>query len=142
MSNAHSKAMTTDLLHYYRTTVVPTLQKERGYPNVFAVPRLVKISINTGVGRRDEKEREAIVRQLEWIVGQKVAPKKARKAIASFKTRIGLVVGAGATLRGRRMYDFLERLIFVAIPRLRDFRGIDSESVDAGGNLTLGFREH
>lgn len=118
------------------------LKKERGYSSELAVPRLVKIVVNTGIGRRDEKEREAIIRQFQMIVGQKVVPRPARTSIAAFKTRIGLIIGLSATLRGKRMYDFLERLIYVAIPRLRDFRGIDPKSVDAQGNLTVGFKEH
>ena len=134
--------MTSHLLHHYRTVVRPRLKRERGYSSELAVPRLIKIVVNAGVGRRDEKEREAIARQLELILGQKIVPKKARKSIAEFKTRLGSVVGLGATLRGRRMYDFMERLVNVAIPRLRDFRGIDPKSIDAEGNLTLGLREH
>ena len=129
-------------LHHYRSVIVPRLKKEFGYSSELAVPRLKKIVVNTGVGRRDEKEREAIAKQFERIVGQKVVPRAARKAIATFKTRIGLIIGLSATLRGQRMYDFLERLIFVAIPRLRDFRGLDPKSIDSEGNLTLGFKEH
>ncbi|MBI2038726.1 MAG: 50S ribosomal protein L5 [Candidatus Niyogibacteria bacterium] len=134
--------MTPSLLNHYRTVVVPQLKRELSKTSVLAVPRLTKIVVNTGVGRRDEKEREAIARALGLIVGQKVAPKKARKSIAAFKTRIGLVIGFGTVLRRARMYDFLERLIRVAIPRLRDFRGIDPRSIDESGNLTLGFKEH
>ncbi|MBI1957362.1 MAG: 50S ribosomal protein L5 [Candidatus Niyogibacteria bacterium] len=134
--------MASSLLHHYRTVVIPQLKRELGVTSERAVPRLVKIAVNTGIGRRDEKEREAIASQLELIVGQKVVPKKARKSIAAFKTRAGLIIGLGVTLRRARMYDFLERLIRVAIPRLRDFRGIDPKVVDKQGNLTLGFKEH
>ena len=104
--------------------------------------KLIKIVVNAGVGRRDEKEREIIVRHLELITGQKCVLRKARKSIATFKTRQGMVIGLSCTLRGRRMRDFLERMINVALARLRDFRGIDHESVDSSGNLTLGFKEH
>ena len=134
--------MTSHLLEHYRSVVLPQLKKERGYSSTMAVPRLIKIVVNTGIGRRDEKEREGIKRQFEQIVGQRVVPKKALKAIATFKTRVGSVIGFAATLRGARMYDFLERLIHVAIPRVRDFRGLDPESIDARGSLTIGVREH
>lgn len=118
------------------------LKKEQDYHNDLEVPKLVKIVVNIGVGKRDAREHEAITKYLERIVGQKVIPRKARKSISTFKTREGMVVGFSATLRGERMYDFLERLMKIAIPRLRDFRGIDIESIDASGNLTIGFKEH
>ena len=118
------------------------LEKELGLKNKMACPRLIKIVVNTGVGRREEKDIELIVGQLEMITGQKCAPRKAKQSIATFKTRKGMVVGLACTLRGNRMYDFLERLISVAIPRLRDFRGIDPKTIDSSGNLTIGFKEH
>lgn len=104
--------------------------------------KLVKIVINTGVGRREPKDIELIQKHLELITGQKCVPRKARKSISTFKTRKGQTVGLSCTLRGKRMRDFLERFLKVALPRLRDFRGIDPKSVDSSGNLTFGFKEH
>lgn len=132
----------SELMKKYKNTIIPQLRKELGSLNDLEVPRLLKIVINTGVGRKDEKEKEAIQKDLEVIMGQKIIPRKARKSIATFKSREGMVIGFGVTLRARRMYDFLERLIMIVIPRVRDFRGIDPNSVDASGNLTLGFPEH
>lgn len=111
--------------------------------NPFAAPRLIKIVINTGVGRiRDAKPREEIVRDFALIVGQKPVPTLARKAVAAFKTREGMVIGYKATLRGRRMQDFFGRLMRIALPRTRDFRGIKEEALDERGNLTIGIPEH
>lgn len=111
--------------------------------NILAMPRLVKITVNTGVGRiRDAKPREEIVRDFALIAGQKPVPTVAKKAIASFKTREGMVIGYKATLRGRRMRDFFDRLIHIAFPRTRDFRGIKEEALDERGNLTIGIPEH
>ncbi|MCH7883034.1 50S ribosomal protein L5 [Patescibacteria group bacterium] len=132
----------SELMKKYKNTIIPQLKKELDSLNDLEVPKVLKIAINTGVGRRDEKEKEMIQKDLELIVGQKVVPRKARKSIATFKSREGMVIGFGVTLRARRMYDFLERLIMIVIPRVRDFRGIDPNSVDASGNLTLGFKEH
>lgn len=123
-------------------SALPGLKKELGLENDFAVPRLVKIVVNAGTGRRDSKETEVIQKNLEMITGQRCAPRKAKKSIASFKTRKGMAVGLSCTLRGRRMYDFLERLVNVALARLRDFRGLDPKSIDSSGNLTIGFKEH
>ncbi len=111
--------------------------------NPFAAPRLIKIVVNTGVGRiRDAKPREEVMRDFALIVGQKPVSALARKAIAAFKTREGMVIGYKATLRGRRMRDFFDRLIHVALPRTRDFRGIKEEALDERGNLTIGIPEH
>lgn len=108
-----------------------------------AAPRLVKIVINTGVGRiRDAKPREEVVRDFALIAGQKPAATLARQALAAFKTRKGMVIGYKATLRGRRMRDFFDRLIQIALPRTRDFRGIKESALDARGNLTIGIAEH
>lgn len=127
----------------YRKEVIPSVQREFGHGNPMAVPRVVKVTVNTGVGRiRDEKQHEVVRRVLALITGQKPAPRPARRAIAAFKTRPGFVVGYRVTLRGRRMWDFLTRLITIAIPRQRDFRGIDPASFDGRGNLTIGFGEH
>ncbi len=119
------------------------MQAKFGYKNVMAVPRIEKVVVNCGVGRfREEKEREEIQKFLALITGQKPAPREARKAIASFKTRQGLVVGYQVTLRGKRMWDFLSRLINIALPRTRDFQGIPEKSFDPKGNLTIGIKEH
>lgn len=113
------------------------------HKNPLAAPRLIKITINTGVGRiRDAKPREEIVRDLALIVGQKPVPTLAKKAVASFKTREGMVIGYKVTLRGRRMRDFFGRLIHVAFPRTRDFRGVKEGALDEHGNLTIGIPEH
>ena len=99
--------------------------------------------MNCGVGRiRDEKDRTEIQKYLALITGQKAAPRAAKKAIASFKTREGLVIGYQVTLRGKRMFDFLTRLVSIALPRTRDFRGLDESSFDKKGNLTIGVKEH
>lgn len=127
----------------YTKEVIPHMRKEFGYSNVMAVPKITKVVVNTGVGRmRDEKERVDVQKYVALITGQKVAPRAAKKAIASFKTREGLIIGYQVTLRGVRMYDFLMRLISVALPRTRDFRGLDEKSFDPKGNLTIGVKEH
>ena len=126
----------------YRQRIASFLKKELGARPELALPRLVKIVINVGVGRKDEKEIENITKHAEIITGQKCVPKKAKKSIATFKTRQGMTVGIACTLRGSRMYDFLGRFVNITLPRLRDFRGIDSGSIDSSGNLTIGLKEH
>ncbi len=127
----------------YNKEVVPEMMKRHHLSSPLAVPRITKIAVNTGVGRiREEKDLQAIERVLGLIVGQKPSARPAKKAIASFKTRQGMTIGYMATLRGKRMYDFLSRLLDVALPRTRDFRGLEKTSVDANGNLTIGVREH
>lgn len=127
----------------YRKEVMPKMAKAFGYKNVMAVPRIEKVVVHSGVGRlRDEKQQEVVRRGLALITGQKPAHRAARQAIAAFKTRRGLTIGYQVTLRGQRMWDFLTRLVAVAIPRQRDFRGIGPASFDGRGNLTIGFREH
>lgn len=119
------------------------MMAEFKYKNVMAVPRIIKVVVNTGVGRtRDDKSHEFIQRAMALIVGQKLSPRPARKDVSAFKTRRGFIIGYAATLRGARMYDFLERLIRVALPRTRDFQGIPEESFDGRGNLTVGVKEH
>ena len=113
------------------------------YSSALAVPRILNVVLNIGIGRvKDEKEKEMIKKHLALITGQKPQDRPAKKSIASFKTREGMIIGLRATLRGKRMYDFLSRLIQVALPRSRDFRGISEKSVDGAGNLTIGIREH
>jgi len=133
----------------YQKEVVPHLVKTLNLPNVMAAPRIEKIVLNAGIGRlvtsnpqTKEKIIGEITRILELVSGQKPAPRGAKKSIAGFKLRQGEIVGFRVTLRGKRMYDFLERLISIALPRTRDFRGIPMTSIDAKGNLTLGVREH
>lgn len=127
----------------YKKEVLPALQKRFGIANVMAVPKIEKVVVHVGVGRmRDDKQQEEVQKYLALITGQKSAPRAAKKAIASFKTRKGLIIGHQVTLRGTRMYDFLIRLIDVGLPRTRDFRGLDEKSFDQKGNLTIGIKEH
>lgn len=119
------------------------MKEKFGYTNVMAIPRVAKVVVNCGVGRfRDEKDRLEVFKFLTLITGQKPAPRPAKKAIASFKTRKGLIIGYQITLRGKRMYDFLTRLIAITLPRMRDFQGISAASIDPKGNLTIGIKEN
>ena len=127
----------------YKEVVVPTLMKRFNYENVNQVPRLEKIAINIGVGdaTSDPKLLESALRDLEMIAGQHPATTKAKKSISNFKLRENQAIGARVTLRRARMYEFLDRLMTLAIPRIRDFRGIPDRSFDGRGNYTLGIRE-
>lgn len=121
----------------------PALAKELGLKNMLALPSLEKIMLSTGVGKiKDQKRLDMIADRLARVTGQKAAPRGAKKSIASFKSRQGDIVGYAVTLRGDRMWSFLEKLINVAIPRIRDFRGFSETSVDEKGSLTIGLREH
>ncbi len=123
--------------------IVPELKKELGVTNIMASPKLVKVVINSGVGRaRDKKRVELVTDRLAKITGQKVSPRQAKKSIATFKLRQGEVIGLAVTLRGQRMIDFLDKLVNVAIPRTRDFKGLDIKAIDEIGNLTIGIKEH
>lgn len=115
-----------------------------GYTNALAAPHVVKVVVSAGVGkiRADKKRLEIVEDRLARITGQKAAPRGAKKSVASFKVREGDVVGYQVTLRGKRMYDFLEKLVHVALPRTRDFRGIKLSAIDDMGNLTIGIKEH
>jgi len=127
----------------YLKTVVPALKSEFGYTNIHDVPKIVKITVNVGLGKgRDAKFADVIVDTLRRISGQAPVKTKARKSIAGFKLREGMVVGAMVTLRGERMWDFLEKLNNIAFARIRDFRGIPERSVDRDGNFNFGFTEH
>lgn len=127
----------------YQKNAVPELIKEFGITNILAAPKIRKVVVNVGTGRiRDPKQLETIEKSLAAITGQKPIERKAKKAIASFKTRIGMGVGYSVTLRGKRMYDFLDRLVGAALPRTRDFKGIPESSFDKDGNLTIGVKEH
>jgi large subunit ribosomal protein L5 len=127
----------------YRDQVVPTLQKELGYQNVMQVPRLEKIVVNVGLGEalQNAKALDAAVRDVATITGQRPIVTRARKSIAAFKLREGNPIGVKTTLRGDRMWDFLDRLCNIALPRQRDFRGISADSFDGRGNYSLGLRE-
>ncbi|HEV7394719.1 MAG TPA: 50S ribosomal protein L5 [Burkholderiales bacterium] len=131
------------LQDFYRATVVPRLRADLKIENAMQVPRITKITINMGVGEAvaDRKVMDAAVTDLTKISGQKPLITKSRKAIASFKLRAGLAVGAKVTLRGARMYEFLDRLINIAMPRIRDFRGVSPRSFDGQGNYSLGVKE-
>lgn len=130
-------------LEKYTQEVLPAMREKFGYKNPMAVPKIEKVVINAGVGRlREEKERQEVEKYLALITGQKPAERPARLAIAAFKTRKGLIVGLKVTLRGRRMHDFLSRLVNIALPRTRDFQGIDRKSFDEKGNLTIGLKEN
>lgn len=140
------KEMTTvtkNLRSKYNDEVVDALKNEFKYENVHQIPKLNKIVINMGVGEacHNSKLAELIVAQLTKIAGQKAVATKAKKSIATFKLREGMPVGCMVTLRGERMYDFLQKLICVVLPRIRDFRGISSKSFDGRGNYTLGLKE-
>lgn len=131
------------LLKHYRTTIVPALKKEGDFRNTMAVPRIMKVVVQAGVGKRSKEAEHAerVGKMLGRITGQKSAPRAARKSIAGFKMREGMIVGLQVTLRGSRMYDFLERLLATVLPRTRDFRGISVDGFDGRGNYSLGFTE-
>lgn len=135
--------VTKNLKAKYTEDVVPALKEKFGYENMHQVPKIVKIVLNMGVGEasHNSKIAEAIENQLTKIAGQKAVVTKAKKSIASYKLREGMPVGAMATLRGERMYDFLQKLICVVLPRIRDFRGVSAKSFDGRGNYTLGLKE-
>ena len=135
--------VTKNLKTKYQEDVVPAMKEKFGYKNNHQVPKLVKVVLNMGVGEasHNSKIAEAIEAQLTKIAGQKAVVTKAKKSIASYKLREGMPVGAMATLRGERMYDFLQKLICVVLPRIRDFRGISAKSFDGRGNYTLGLKE-
>jgi large subunit ribosomal protein L5 len=127
----------------YSQEVVPVLKKEMNYTSVMQVPRIEKICLNQGVGSavQDKKLIDIAVEELTTIAGQKAVPTIARKAISNFKLREGMPIGTTVTLRGRRMYEFLDRLITIALPRVRDFRGVNDKGFDGRGNYTLGIKE-
>ena len=131
------------LHEFYRQKVMPQLKQDLGVTNPMQVPRITKITVNMGVGEAvaDKKVMDAAVADLTKITGQKPMVTKSKKAIASFKLRQGLPVGCMVTLRGARMYEFLDRLISIAMPRIRDFRGVSPRSFDGRGNYSLGIKE-
>ncbi|MBI1873874.1 MAG: 50S ribosomal protein L5 [Acidobacteria bacterium] len=127
----------------YAKEVVPALQKEFGYKNVNAIPRVVKIVVNMGLGEATQNVKlvDVATDELARITGQKPVTTRAKKSIAAFKVRKGMPIGTMVTLRGERMYEFLDRLVSVALPRVRDFRGISPRGFDGRGNYTLGLRD-
>src|SRR3977135_498668 len=135
--------MAARLREIYQKSVVPALTKEFGYKNVMAVPRLDKISVNIGLGEatQNAKLMDGAANELGQIAGQKPVITKAKKSIAAFKLREGMPIGCMVTLRGDRMYEFFDRLVNVALPRVRDFRGVSSKSFDGRGNYTLGVKD-
>ena len=135
--------MSSRLKDFYASEVVPAMIKEFGYQNIMEVPKLDKIVINRGVGeaRENAKVLDVTVKELETIAGQKVVITKAKKSVANFKLREGMPIGCKVTLRGDRMYEFLDRLINLSLPRVRDFRGVSANSFDGRGNYALGIRE-
>jgi len=136
--------MAARLREHYLTKVVPALTKEHGYKNVMAVPKIDKITVNIGLGEatQNAKLMDGAVNELGQIAGQKPVVTKAKKSIAAFKLREGVPIGTMVTLRGEKMYEFLDRLINVALPRVRDFRGVATRAFDGRGNYTLGVRDH
>ena len=135
--------MAARLKEIYQKQVIDTLRKEHGYKNVFQVPRLEKIVLNMGLGEaiQNAKILDSAAAEIAAITGQRPVITKAKKAIANFKLRKGLPIGAMVTLRGDRMYEFLDRLVNVALPRVRDFKGVSDKSFDGRGNYSLGIRE-
>lgn len=135
--------MSVRMLDQYRSAAVPALQKEFGYKNVMQVPRLEKIVINTSIkeATQNVKILETAAEELSLISGQKAQIRRARKAIANFKLRAGVPIGARVTLRGQRMWEFLDRLVHIALPRVRDFRGVNPRAFDGRGNYSLGLNE-
>ena len=135
--------MATRLKEHYDTVVRPNLMKEFGYSNIFAVPRLEKIVINMGVGEavQDAKKVDAAAKELAAIAGQKPVITRAKKSIATYKVRENMPLGCKVTLRKDRMYEFLDRLVNIALPRVRDFRGTSPKSFDGRGNYALGLKE-
>ncbi len=140
---AAEKSSSPRLKSHYRQEILPAMREQFGYANVMQVPGLTKIVVNMGVGEaaRDSKLIEGAVRDLTQITGQKPQVTRARKSIAQFKLREGMPIGAHVTLRGDRMWEFLDRLLALALPRIRDFRGLSAQQFDGRGNYTFGLTE-
>jgi large subunit ribosomal protein L5 len=131
------------LREFYKTDALPALMKQFGYKNVMAVPKLVKVNVNMGLGEAiaNAKVLDVAAEELSAITGQRPIVTKAKKSIAAFKLRQGMPIGVTVTLRGDRMYEFMDRLVNIALPRVRDFRGVSLRSFDGRGNYTLGLRD-
>jgi len=138
-----TETYTPRLKTQYESEIKPRLKDELGVSSVMQVPKITKITLNMGVGeaKNDAKQMDAAIEELTIIAGQRAQVRKARKSIAQFKIREGMPVGARVTLRGARMYEFLDRLISIALPRIRDFRGLNPNSFDGRGNYSMGLRE-
>lgn len=135
--------VTKDLKTKYEEDAVSALKEKFGYKNIFEVPKLVKVVINMGIGEavQNSKILDTAVQELTKVTGQKPVVTRAKKSIASYKLRQGMPIGTMVTLRGKRMYDFMQKLITVALPRIRDFRGVSNKSFDGRGNYTIGLKE-
>ena len=135
--------MSSRLKDFYNKEVVEAMMKKFGYKNVMQVPKLDKIVINMGVGEAKDNAKilDVAVKELETIAGQKVVTTKAKNSVANFKIREGMPIGCKVTLRGEKMYEFLDRLVNLALPRVRDFRGVSADSFDGRGNYALGIKE-
>jgi large subunit ribosomal protein L5 len=138
-----AKAGPARLREHYKKTVIPALIKEFGYKNVMGVPKVEKVAINIGLGEatQNPKLMDGAVNELAALAGQRPVVTKAKKSVAAFKVREGMPIGCLVTLRGERMFEFLDRLVNVALPRVRDFRGVSSKSFDGRGNYTLGLKD-
>jgi large subunit ribosomal protein L5 len=143
-SKTRSVFMQSRLRDIYEKTIVPELKKEFGYANDMAVPKLSKIVLNMGVGEAaaDKKKLDAAVVELTAIAAQKPVITKARKSIATYRLREGQPIGTKVTLRGKRMYDFMDRLVTIALPRIKDFHGLSKSKFDGNGNYAFGIKEH
>ena len=132
------------LKELYKDEIAPAMAKKFGYKNVMEIPKLDKIVINMGVGEAKENAKllEAAVKDMETITGQKAVLTKAKNSVANFKIREGMAIGCKTTLRGEKMYEFLDRLVNLALPRVRDFRGVNPNAFDGRGNYALGIKEH
>ena len=135
--------MAARLKEHYFKKVAPALQQQFGYSSPMAVPRLAKITVNIGLGEATQNARlmDGAVQELAQITGQRPVVNKAKKSISAFKLRQGMPIGCSVTMRGQRMYEFFDRLVNIALPRVRDFRGISSKSFDGRGNYTVGLRD-
>ena len=133
-----------NLKEKYKKEIVPKMTDKFGYKNLLAVPKLTKVVINAGVGKnaKDKNFIDSVVSSLERISGQKPVLTKAKQSISAFKTRKGMIIGVAVTLRGKRMFDLVEKLVNITFPRIRDFRGVSVKQVDDHGNLAVGFKEH
>ncbi len=143
-AHGQEKGVPPRLHEMFQREIIKSMMERFKYSNVMQVPRLEKISVNVGVGQatQDAKVLENVLKDLETIVGQKPVTTKAKKAISNFKLRQGLPIGVRVTLRRHRMYEFMDRFINVAVPRIRDFRGFSDKSFDGRGNYTVGIKEH
>jgi large subunit ribosomal protein L5 len=142
-TNGGGAAYAPRLKHLYEQELRPRLKQELGVSSLMEVPRIEKITLNMGVGeaKTDAKQLDSALDELTTIAGQRAQVRRARKSIAQFKIREGMPIGARVTLRGARMYEFLDRLVSIALPRIRDFRGLNPRSLDGRGNFSLGIRE-